>query len=152
MQVIYSEEERKYNKEITVGLIRSELLNLTEYNVHMAKLIDGGRNSMSKEDIFYGFTFFYIIIIIVIIIMKQLLWMNVQRLQPNFPFPFFKPWLSRNLKLFQNFTILLMLWQRFVFVLESLHSLPCLQFLTIILFFSLLQSLDALSHYHSFLT
>lgn len=152
MQVIYSEEERKYNKEITVGLIRSELLNLTEYNVHMAKLIDGGRNSMSKEDIFYGFTFFYIIIIIVIIIMKQLLWMNVQRLQWNFPFPFFKLWLLRNLKLFQNFTILLMLWQRFVFVLESLHSLPCLQFLTIILFFSLLQSLDALSHYHSFLT
>jgi len=48
LQVIYSEEERKYNKEITIGLIRSELLNLTEYNVHMAKLIDGGRNSMSK--------------------------------------------------------------------------------------------------------
>jgi hypothetical protein len=45
-QVIYSDEERKFNKEITVGLIRSELLNLAEYNVHMAKLIDGGRNSM----------------------------------------------------------------------------------------------------------
>ncbi|KAL5134617.1 CCR4-NOT transcription complex subunit 1 [Glycine soja] len=47
--VIYSEEERKYNKEITVGLIRSELLNLTEYNVHMAKLIDGGRNKAAME-------------------------------------------------------------------------------------------------------
>ncbi|KAK7386118.1 hypothetical protein VNO78_26091 [Psophocarpus tetragonolobus] len=47
--VIYSEEERKYNKEITVGLIRSELLNLTEYNVHMAKLIDGGRNKAATE-------------------------------------------------------------------------------------------------------
>lgn len=46
MQVIYSDEERKFNKDITVGLIRSELLNLAEYNVHMAKLIDGGRNSM----------------------------------------------------------------------------------------------------------
>lgn len=45
LQVIYSEEERKYNKDITLGLIRSELLNLAEYNVHMAKLIDGGRNS-----------------------------------------------------------------------------------------------------------
>lgn len=31
-----------------MGLIRSELLNLAEYNVHMAKLIDGGRNSMYK--------------------------------------------------------------------------------------------------------
>lgn len=53
LQVIYSEEERKFNKDITVGLIRSELLNLAEYNVHMAKLIDGGRNSMSKECFFY---------------------------------------------------------------------------------------------------
>lgn len=44
--MIYSDEERKFNKDITVGLIRSELLNLAEYNVHMAKLIDGGRNSM----------------------------------------------------------------------------------------------------------
>ncbi|KAE9611238.1 putative CCR4-Not complex component, Not1, CCR4-NOT transcription complex subunit 1, HEAT [Lupinus albus] len=47
--VIYSEEERKFNKDITVGLIRSELLNLTEYNVHMAKLIDGGRNKAAME-------------------------------------------------------------------------------------------------------
>ncbi|XP_038898360.1 CCR4-NOT transcription complex subunit 1 [Benincasa hispida] len=47
--VIYSEEERKYNKEITLGLIRSELLNLAEYNVHMAKLIDGGRNKAATE-------------------------------------------------------------------------------------------------------
>ncbi|MED6130919.1 hypothetical protein PIB30_005208 [Stylosanthes scabra] len=47
--VIYSEEERKFNKDITVGLIRSELLNLTEYNVHMAKLIDGGRNKAATE-------------------------------------------------------------------------------------------------------
>ncbi|KAL9303652.1 hypothetical protein ACSQ67_020915 [Phaseolus vulgaris] len=47
--VIYSEEERKYNKETTIGLIRSELLNLTEYNVHMAKLIDGGRNKAATE-------------------------------------------------------------------------------------------------------
>ena len=53
LQVIYSDEERKFNKDITVGLIRSELLNLAEYNVHMAKLIDGGRNSMYKEFSFY---------------------------------------------------------------------------------------------------
>ncbi|KAG4119466.1 hypothetical protein ERO13_D11G082333v2 [Gossypium hirsutum] len=47
--VIYSDEERKFNKDITVGLIRSELLNLAEYNVLMAKLIDGGRNKAATE-------------------------------------------------------------------------------------------------------
>ncbi|PQM37003.1 CCR4-NOT transcription complex subunit 1 isoform X1 [Prunus yedoensis var. nudiflora] len=47
--VIYSEEDRKFNKDITVGLIHSELLNLAEYNVHMAKLIDGGRNKPATE-------------------------------------------------------------------------------------------------------
>ncbi|KAK2650679.1 hypothetical protein Ddye_018168 [Dipteronia dyeriana] len=47
--VIYSDEERKFNKDITVGLISSELLNLAEYNVHMAKLIDGGRNKAATE-------------------------------------------------------------------------------------------------------
>ncbi|PON57727.1 CCR4-NOT transcription complex subunit [Trema orientale] len=47
--VIYSDEERKFNKDITVGLIRSDLLNLAEYNVHMAKLIDGGRNKAATE-------------------------------------------------------------------------------------------------------
>jgi hypothetical protein len=43
--VIYSDDERKFNREITVGLIRSELIILTDYNLHLAKLIDGGRNS-----------------------------------------------------------------------------------------------------------
>ncbi|KAM1140419.1 hypothetical protein ACFX19_041194 [Malus domestica] len=47
--VIYSDEERKFNKDITVGLIHSELLNLAEYNVQMAKLIDGGRNKPATE-------------------------------------------------------------------------------------------------------
>ncbi|PIA29475.1 hypothetical protein AQUCO_06000080v1 [Aquilegia coerulea] len=47
--VIYSDEERKFNKDITLGLIRSELLNLAEYNVHMAKLIDAGRNKAATE-------------------------------------------------------------------------------------------------------
>jgi len=45
-QMIYSDEDRKFNIDITVGLIRSELLNLAEYNVQMAKLLDAGRNSM----------------------------------------------------------------------------------------------------------
>ncbi|KAJ8748950.1 hypothetical protein K2173_013387 [Erythroxylum novogranatense] len=47
--VIYSDEERKFNKDVTIGLIRSELLNLAEYNVHMAKLIDGGRNKAATD-------------------------------------------------------------------------------------------------------
>lgn len=56
LQVIYSDEERKFNKDIIVGLIRSELINLAEYNVHMAKLLDGGRNSMYKELCFINFS------------------------------------------------------------------------------------------------
>ncbi|KAA8515904.1 hypothetical protein F0562_019083 [Nyssa sinensis] len=47
--VIYSDEDRKFNKDITVGLIHSELLNLAEYNVHMAKLLDAGRNKVATE-------------------------------------------------------------------------------------------------------
>ncbi|CAA0820384.1 transcription regulators [Striga hermonthica] len=47
--VIYSEEDRKYNKDVTIGLIKSELLNLAEYNVHMAKLLDSGRNMPATE-------------------------------------------------------------------------------------------------------
>lgn len=49
LQVLYSDGERKFNKDVTVGLIRRELLNLAEYNVYMAKHIDGGRNSMYME-------------------------------------------------------------------------------------------------------
>ncbi|KAK8969351.1 hypothetical protein KSP40_PGU002018 [Platanthera guangdongensis] len=47
--VIYSDEERKFNKEITIGLIQSELLNLSEYTMHIAKLIDGGRNKAATD-------------------------------------------------------------------------------------------------------
>ncbi|GAA0150692.1 mRNA polyadenylation factor [Lithospermum erythrorhizon] len=47
--VIYSEEERKFNKEITIGLIHNELLNIAEYNLHMAKLLDGGRNKAATD-------------------------------------------------------------------------------------------------------
>ncbi|BBN05282.1 CCR4-NOT transcription complex subunit 1 [Marchantia polymorpha subsp. ruderalis] len=47
--VIYSDEDRKFNREITVGLIRSELIYLTDYNLHLAKLIDGGRNNAALE-------------------------------------------------------------------------------------------------------
>uniref|UniRef100_M4EWN8 Uncharacterized protein n=1 Tax=Brassica campestris TaxID=3711 RepID=M4EWN8_BRACM len=47
--VIYSEEERKLNKDITIGLIQRELLNLAEYNVHMAKYLGGGRNKSATD-------------------------------------------------------------------------------------------------------
>ncbi|XP_075501008.1 uncharacterized protein LOC142539437 isoform X2 [Primulina tabacum] len=47
--VMYSDEDRKFSKDITVGLIGSELLNLAEYNVYMAKLIDAGRNKAATE-------------------------------------------------------------------------------------------------------
>ncbi|KMT00009.1 hypothetical protein BVRB_1g018420 isoform D [Beta vulgaris subsp. vulgaris] len=47
--VIYSDEERKFDKDITVSLIRRDLLNLAEYNIHMAKLLDGGRNKLATE-------------------------------------------------------------------------------------------------------
>jgi CCR4-NOT transcription complex subunit 1 len=47
--VMYSDEDRKFNKEVTIGLIRNDLLNLAEYNVHMAKLLDAGRNKSATE-------------------------------------------------------------------------------------------------------
>ncbi|KAF8697905.1 hypothetical protein HU200_035402 [Digitaria exilis] len=47
--VIYSDEEKKFNMDIIIGLIHSDLLNLGEYNVHLAKLIDGGRNKTATE-------------------------------------------------------------------------------------------------------
>ncbi|KAG7644767.1 CCR4-Not complex Not1 subunit [Arabidopsis thaliana x Arabidopsis arenosa] len=47
--VIYSEEDRKLNKDITIGLIQRELLSLAEYNVHMAKHLDGGRNKTATD-------------------------------------------------------------------------------------------------------
>ncbi|KAA8539793.1 hypothetical protein F0562_026485 [Nyssa sinensis] len=47
--VIYSDEERKFNTDIIVGLISKDLLNLAEYNMHMAKLIDAGRNKAATE-------------------------------------------------------------------------------------------------------
>uniref|UniRef100_A0A7I4E1I6 CCR4-Not complex component Not1 C-terminal domain-containing protein n=1 Tax=Physcomitrium patens TaxID=3218 RepID=A0A7I4E1I6_PHYPA len=43
--VVYSDEDRKFNREITVGFIRSELINLTDYGLHLTKCIDGGRNN-----------------------------------------------------------------------------------------------------------
>jgi CCR4-NOT transcription complex subunit 1 len=52
VQVIYSDEEKKFNLEIVIGLISYDLLNLGEYNAHLAKLIDGGRNSKSKQNLF----------------------------------------------------------------------------------------------------
>ncbi|KAI8018564.1 hypothetical protein LOK49_LG04G00137 [Camellia lanceoleosa] len=49
LHVIYFDEDQKFDKDITVGLICSELLNLAEYNVYMAKLLDGARNKAATE-------------------------------------------------------------------------------------------------------
>ena len=45
-QVVHSDDERRFNKDITFGLSHRELLNLTEYDAYMAKLIDGGKSGM----------------------------------------------------------------------------------------------------------
>ncbi|WRX18737.1 CCR4-Not complex component [Theobroma cacao] len=47
--VIYSDEDRKFNTNIIVGLMHKGLLNLAEYNKHMAKLIDAGKNKTATE-------------------------------------------------------------------------------------------------------
>eukprot|EP00850_Spirogloea_muscicola_P015627 SM000121S26024 [mRNA] locus=s121:298001:312953:- [translate_table: standard] len=51
--VIYSHEERKYNKDITVGLIRAELIALSDYSVYLAKAMDGGRYAIATEFAIY---------------------------------------------------------------------------------------------------
>ncbi|XVF08470.1 hypothetical protein REPUB_Repub07fG0006100 [Reevesia pubescens] len=47
--VIYSNEDRKFNTDITIGLMQKGLLNLAEYNKHMAKLIDAGKNKTATQ-------------------------------------------------------------------------------------------------------
>lgn len=47
--LIFSEEEQKLNIDVTIGLIRFELVNLADYSVHLVKLIDGGRNKAAME-------------------------------------------------------------------------------------------------------
>ncbi|KAJ9563300.1 hypothetical protein OSB04_008460 [Centaurea solstitialis] len=47
--VLLSDDDRKFHIDITVGLIHRELLNLSEYNVHMAKLIDAGKKGIATE-------------------------------------------------------------------------------------------------------
>jgi CCR4-NOT transcription complex subunit 1 len=47
--VMYSDEEKKFNVDIITGLIRSEILNLGDYDVHIAKIIDSGRNKGATE-------------------------------------------------------------------------------------------------------
>eukprot|EP00898_Chlorokybus_atmophyticus_P005844 jgi/Chlat1/6260/Chrsp44S05774 len=47
--VIYSEEERKLNREIIIGLFRSNLINAGDFSMHLAKLMDGGRHAAATE-------------------------------------------------------------------------------------------------------
>ncbi|AAC24379.1 Similar to yeast general negative regulator of transcription subunit 1 [Arabidopsis thaliana] len=83
-------EDRKLNKDITIGLIQRELLSLAEYNVHMAKHLDGGRNSM----------------------LNCLTFVDVLRPQLTLLFLYSNPWSLRSRVSFQSSTVLLMRWQR----------------------------------------
>jgi len=47
--VIYSDEDRKLNQEIAEGLVQSRLLNVTEFDSHVAKLMNNGRNKAATE-------------------------------------------------------------------------------------------------------
>jgi CCR4-NOT transcription complex subunit 1 len=66
VQVMYCDEEKKFNIDIITGLIRSEILNLGDYDVHLAKMVDSGRNSMLKY-IFLYFNLRHIICYFVIL-------------------------------------------------------------------------------------
>jgi CCR4-NOT transcription complex subunit 1 len=47
--VIYSDDARKLHQEITEGLVRARLLNLTEFDSHLAKLMNAGRNQAATD-------------------------------------------------------------------------------------------------------
>ncbi|XP_051196211.1 uncharacterized protein [Lolium perenne] len=47
--VMYCDEDKKFNVDIITGLIRSEILNLGDYDVNLAKIIDSGRNKGATE-------------------------------------------------------------------------------------------------------
>lgn len=47
--LIYSDEHWKFNMDVTLGLIQRGLLQLAEYDIHMAKLLDAGRNKAATE-------------------------------------------------------------------------------------------------------
>eukprot|EP01113_Clastostelium_recurvatum_P016806 TRINITY_DN1971_c0_g1_i2.p1 TRINITY_DN1971_c0_g1~~TRINITY_DN1971_c0_g1_i2.p1 ORF type:complete len:2308 (-),score=670.74 TRINITY_DN1971_c0_g1_i2:313-7236(-) len=47
--IVYSSEDRKFNRDIMAGLLRAQLLNVSELDEHLSKLIDGGRNMGAVE-------------------------------------------------------------------------------------------------------
>ena len=47
--VLYSDEERKLHQEIAEGLVRARLLSLTEFDSHVAKLMNAGRDAPATE-------------------------------------------------------------------------------------------------------
>jgi len=47
--IIYSEADRKFHRSITIGLISSRLLKATDFDVHLAKKMDGGRNKQAVD-------------------------------------------------------------------------------------------------------
>jgi CCR4-NOT transcription complex subunit 1 len=47
--VLYSDEERKLHQEIAEGLVRARLLQLTEFDSHVAKLMNAGRHAPATQ-------------------------------------------------------------------------------------------------------
>eukprot|EP00163_Fabomonas_tropica_P033612 TRINITY_DN892_c0_g1_i3.p1 TRINITY_DN892_c0_g1~~TRINITY_DN892_c0_g1_i3.p1 ORF type:complete len:2289 (-),score=618.48 TRINITY_DN892_c0_g1_i3:1290-8156(-) len=48
--VIYSDDERKFNRDVTPGLVRHRLLDVAEFDQHLAKQIDNSRNPSQAVD------------------------------------------------------------------------------------------------------
>ncbi|KAK1424941.1 hypothetical protein QVD17_20282 [Tagetes erecta] len=46
---VLDSDDRKFNKEVTVGLIQRRLLNLAQYSFHMARLINAGKSRTAIE-------------------------------------------------------------------------------------------------------
>ena len=44
-----TEDSRKFHRDITAGLIRSRLVNLGDYDNHLAKSMDGGASNASPS-------------------------------------------------------------------------------------------------------
>ena len=42
--VLYSDDERKLNREVIFALLGAQMLHMAEFGAHLAKQMDGGRN------------------------------------------------------------------------------------------------------------
>jgi CCR4-NOT transcription complex subunit 1 len=47
--ILYSEDEKKFHKKITIRLLNAQLLKAADFDVHLAKRIDNGRNKAALD-------------------------------------------------------------------------------------------------------